>query len=104
MGNRPGQRHYSLDWLRVIAFGLLILFHTGMKFVSWNWHLKNPETSVALEWVMRLLRTRRRQIVNLNFVKELTPWAHGDYLLILADGQRLPLGRRYRRRFLELFA
>jgi len=49
------------------------------------------------------LRTHRRQIVNLNFVRELAPWAHGDYVLVLADGHRLPLGRRYRRRFLEIF-
>jgi two-component system LytT family response regulator len=48
-------------------------------------------------------RTHRRQIVNLNFVRELAPWAHGDYVLILADGHRLPLGRRYRRLFLEIF-
>jgi two-component system, LytTR family, response regulator len=51
----------------------------------------------------RFPRTHRRQIVNLDFVRALTPWAHGDYVLILADGHRLPLGRRYRRRFLELF-
>jgi two-component system LytT family response regulator len=51
----------------------------------------------------RFVRTHRQQIVNLNFVQELALWAHGDYVLILKDGQRLQLGRRYRRRFLELF-
>jgi len=50
------------------------------------------------------LRIHRRQIVNLDFVRELAHWAHGDYVLILADGHRLPLGRRYRTRFLELFS
>lgn len=50
------------------------------------------------------LRIHRCQIVNLDFVRELAHWAHGDYVLILADGHRLPLGRRYRTRFLELFS
>jgi two-component system LytT family response regulator len=51
----------------------------------------------------RFIRIHRGQIVNLNFVRELVPWTHGDYVILLADGKRLPLGRRYRQRFLELF-
>ncbi len=106
MHDRTGERRYDLDWLRVIAFSLLILFHTGMMFVSWSWHVKNPQTINKLEQRLDrnyFLRTHRRQIVNVNFVRELAHWAHGDYVLILADGHRLPLGRRYRSRFLELF-
>ena len=41
-------RRYDLDWLRVIAFTLLILYHTGMFFVSWDWHIKN---NVLAEWM-----------------------------------------------------
>lgn len=41
------QRKYYLDWLRVIAFYILILYHVGMIFVPWNFHIKN---SVTLEW------------------------------------------------------
>lgn len=48
----PGERDYSLDWLRVMAFAILILYHTGMFFVPWGWHVKNPEQSEALTWVM----------------------------------------------------
>jgi two-component system LytT family response regulator len=50
----------------------------------------------------RFLRTCRRQVANLGFVREVKPRTHGDYVLVLADGHSLPLGRRYRRRFLEL--
>ena len=39
------QREFGLDWLRVIAFVILIGYHTGMYFVSWPWLIKNPETS-----------------------------------------------------------
>ena len=27
-------RRYDLDWLRVIAFGLLIFYHIGMYYVT----------------------------------------------------------------------
>ncbi len=41
------ERRHEIDWLRVIAFYVLILYHAGMLFVPWGWHVKNPETS---EW------------------------------------------------------
>ena len=49
--NKPARR-YDLDWLRVLAFMLLILYHTGMIFVSWDFHIKNAETSKGLEYLM----------------------------------------------------
>ncbi len=45
-------REYGLDWLRVIAFAILIGYHTGMFFVPWDWHIKNPERSESLTLVM----------------------------------------------------
>ena len=41
-------RHYGMDWLRIGAFALLILFHIGMYFVPWGWHVKTPQ---PLDWV-----------------------------------------------------
>lgn len=35
-----GGRHYGLDWLRIAAFGLLILYHIGMVFAPWGWVIK----------------------------------------------------------------
>lgn len=52
MENPKLQRRYDLDWLRVIAFTILILFHTGMMFNIWGWHIKNKETSEVLEYIM----------------------------------------------------
>lgn len=37
------ERLYGLDWLRIGAFGLLILYHIGMVFVPWDWHVKTAE-------------------------------------------------------------
>lgn len=36
------QRHYGLDWLRIGAFAILILYHVGMVFVPWDFHVKLP--------------------------------------------------------------
>ena len=45
-------RRYDLDWLRVIAILLVLLFHVGMFFVHWDWHVKNNITSRAFGYVM----------------------------------------------------
>ncbi len=45
-------RRFDLDWLRILAFGLLILYHVGMYYVSWDWHVKSPFASTALEPLM----------------------------------------------------
>ncbi|WP_431261245.1 acyltransferase family protein [Roseateles chitinivorans] len=51
----PTARLTELDWLRVIAFGLLILYHSGMFYVSWDWHVKSPRLVPALEsWMLWL--------------------------------------------------
>ena len=51
----PSQsRQLYLDWLRIIAFSLLVLVHVGMFYVPWDWHIKKPATYAALEPWMRL--------------------------------------------------
>lgn len=52
-------RRYDLDWLRVIAFGLLILYHVGMFYVTWGWHVKSVHASPLLEPAMSLLNPWR---------------------------------------------
>lgn len=61
--NTLPERRHDLDWLRVLAFGLLIFYHSGMFFVSWEWEIKNNVISTAFEpfmlffsqWRMSLL-------------------------------------------------
>ncbi len=43
-----------LDGLRVAAFALLIPYHVGMYYVTWDWHVKSPAASAALEPFMQL--------------------------------------------------
>lgn len=47
-------RRHDLDWVRVAAFGLLVLYHVGMYYVSWDWHVKSPFASPTIEPLMLL--------------------------------------------------
>ena len=47
-------RRIDLDWVRILAFGLLIFFHVGMYYVTWGWHVKSPFASHAIEPLMTL--------------------------------------------------
>ncbi|RYF94030.1 MAG: acyltransferase [Caulobacteraceae bacterium] len=47
-------RRHDLDWIRVGAFGLLILYHVGMFYVPWDFHVKSPAPVEWLEPVMQL--------------------------------------------------
>lgn len=56
-------RRHDLDWLRVIAFGLLVLYHVGMYYVSWDWHVKSPTASITLEPLMLLTSPWRMSLL-----------------------------------------
>jgi two-component system LytT family response regulator len=47
------------------------------------------------------LRIHRSAIVNLEAVRELQPGAHGDFVVVLQSGKRLPLSRGCRERLEE---
>lgn len=47
-------RRYDLDWIRVGAFFLLILYHVGMLYVSWDFHVKSPRIVEAIQPLMML--------------------------------------------------
>ena len=51
--NTPSRLPF-LDGLRVAAFALLIPYHVGMYYVTWDWHVKSPAASSALEPFMQL--------------------------------------------------
>lgn len=52
--NPHTNRLYFLDWVRILAFLLLILYHVGMYYVTWDWHVKSPHASDAIEPFMML--------------------------------------------------
>jgi glucans biosynthesis protein C len=84
------QRLTELDWLRILAFGLLILYHVGMYYVRWDWHVKTPHPVPALETWMSWLNPWRLPLLFL---------ISGAALALLAgpQGQRRLAGPRSRR-------
>ena len=48
-------RHYGLDWLRIAAFGVLILYHIGMVFAPWDWVIKTNHSYPGLIAPMSLV-------------------------------------------------
>lgn len=43
-----------LDWLRILAFFILVLYHVGMYYVSWDWHVKSDAIVPGLDAFMLL--------------------------------------------------
>ncbi len=56
-------RRHDLDWLRVIVFGLLILYHVGMFFVPWGFHIKNDIIYPEIRWPMLFLNQWRLPVL-----------------------------------------
>lgn len=52
-------RRHDLDSLRILAFALLILYHIGMFYVTWDWHIKSRFASPFIEPAMRLVNPWR---------------------------------------------
>lgn len=73
------KRLYYLDWLRVLAFGLLFLFHSWRPFDHFPWHIKNEEQNAFFDF--------------------LTMFTHGwrMYLIFLVSGAGTWLAMRARK-------
>jgi len=57
------RRRYDLDWLRVIAFGLLILYHTGLYFNHWGYQVHNNVLSYGMDLPMVFLSQWRMPLL-----------------------------------------
>ena len=40
---QKSERQYYIDWLRILLILSVFLFHVGMIFNSWPWHIKNDQ-------------------------------------------------------------
>jgi glucan biosynthesis protein C len=58
-------RRPDLDWLRVLAFGLLIAYHAGMAWSGWNWHVTSID---SIDWLREGMRFVNRWRMPLIFV------------------------------------
>lgn len=60
------QRLYFLDWLRIGAFAVLVLYHVGMYYVRWDFHVKSPFAAEVGPWLepwMRLTEPWRMSLL-----------------------------------------
>jgi peptidoglycan/LPS O-acetylase OafA/YrhL len=71
------ERRVDLDWVRILAFGLLIFYHVGMLYVSWGFHIKSEHRLTWLEPVMLLLN----------------PWRLSLLFLVSGVASRIMLGK-----------
>ncbi len=86
----------DIDWVQ--AEGNYVSVHAGKKA-----HLLR-ETITSLESQLdpkKFLRIHRSAIVRIDRIKELQPWFHGEYHIVLHDGTELTLSRNYRDRLQE---
>jgi hypothetical protein len=51
----------------------------------------------------RFARVHRAHVVNIDRIREIQPWDHGDYRIVLKDGSFVNFSRRYRSRLNHLF-
>lgn len=58
-------RYYFIDWLRLLAIIGAVLFHVGMFFNTWGWHIKNP---ILVEWLEAPMDIAHRLRMPLLFV------------------------------------
>lgn len=56
-------RLYYLDWLRVIAFSILLFEHSAEVFVNWHFWAKNPETSTGLSYFIVFFKPWRMPLL-----------------------------------------
>lgn len=63
------------------------------------------ESLAALERTLnprQFVRVHRAHLVNVDRIREIQPWDHGDYRIVLRDGSCVSLSRRYRDRLQHL--
>ena len=91
-------RQYYIDWLRILLILSVFLFHIGMIFNSWPWHVKNDVTCASksvLWYIMIFMHEWRMPLLILIS-------GAGTYFAL---GKRTPwqyLGERFKRLFIPL--
>jgi two-component system LytT family response regulator len=92
----------EIDWVE--SAGNYVRLHVGEEVHQMRSTLSALEGRLDPDLFLRI---HRSIIVNVDRVKQITPWFHGDSAVILRDGTRLNLSRSYRAnvdRFLERYS
>jgi two-component system LytT family response regulator len=80
----------AIDWIE--GAGNYVRIHAGNTE-----HLVRDTLKAMSERLgdRRFIRVHHSHIVNVDRIRELRPWTHGEYIVVLADGTRLTSSRNY---------
>ncbi len=92
-------RTEEIDWVE--ASGNYVKVHTKNEAHLLRESMKNMEAKLDPKAFVRI---HRSAIVNIDRIKELEPWFHGEYIVIMRDGTRLTASRVFSDRLSSLFA
>jgi two-component system, LytTR family, response regulator len=81
-------RTEDIDWVE--ASGNYVRLHVGGEAHLLRESMKNMERRLDPSTFVRI---HRSAIVNVDRIRELEPWFHGEYIVILRDGTRLTSSR-----------
>jgi two-component system LytT family response regulator len=87
----------DVDWFE--ATGNYITLHVGKESLLIRESMNDLEPKLDPD---QFVRVQRSAIVNLDLIKELQPWFHGQQVLVLKDGRQVTVGRTYRNRLQRL--
>ena len=89
----------EVDWVE--ASGNYVKIHTKADAHLLRESMKNMEAKLDPKIFVRI---HRSAIVNIDRIKELEPWFHGEYIVIMRDGTRLTASRVFSDRLSALIA
>ena len=92
-------RASDIEWIE--AAGNYVKLHVGTEAFLFRESMKNMETRLDNDLFVRI---HRSAIVNIDRIKELEPWFHGEYIVIMRDGTRLTASRVFSDRLSALIA
>jgi two-component system LytT family response regulator len=87
----------EIDWIE--AEGKYVRLHVGKDSYLLREAISGIETQLDSK---KFPRIHRSTIVNIDRVRELQPWFHNEYRVILNDGTELMLSRSCRKKLGEL--
>ena len=91
-------RTEEIDWVE--AAGNYVRLHERNESHLLRESMKNMEAKLDPKLFVRI---HRSAIVNVDRIKELEPWFHGEYIVIMRDGTRLTSSRVFSDRLTALF-
>jgi two-component system, LytTR family, response regulator len=92
-------RAEEIEWVE--AAGNYVRLHVGGDSHLFRESMKNMEARLDNDLFVRI---HRSAIVNVDRIRELQPWFHGEYVVILHDGTRLMASRVFADRLDRLIA